>query len=345
MSESDCSNNNVKKRKMEEKLTEIDEENETEQQLETLKENIILYEMIKDNNLLNNNNQLTININGNNLPNELIDIILSFSSIIDIIKTYQFINRKWRNLIKEYKLKPIYDKIYNQFCELKFDNTITNLGAVLKYKNMEKEKEYLFNYFNKNNLNNWYLYCINMEENDNHIECNDMNQLFKIFKLSNITIDHIYPKIYNYSHNYNIFSRITFVLFLDNEIPLLISSIFECNINSNTFLLIISIYDKPLFKFNQDNLIIDYYLLNTLIDEVFEIDKEELNKLIIEKNKFKSSLQSFIIGYLFYLFRVFHDDIYNNESFETNISLMVEGIYERGIIKLFCGCNDDTTNI
>ncbi|KAL9652993.1 hypothetical protein ABK040_015508 [Willaertia magna] len=340
------------------------------------------------------------------IDNLSLRFIFTFSSIIDVITSFQFVNKQWyniyiskefqkcyygnifqlnnieelnnlENLLKElhevindtldYKdlfnldvVPSNFEHLFKYWCKLQFysyynknyllheklSNNLLNKDYV-KYKeniklldeliNLEKGKFYLFerlNYYNKNG----YLYCTNMEdiEPNNNILRPDMNKLFKLFNLSKLSFNHIYPLTYYFINDDDcIHTDTVLVLFLDNGIPLLISSYFLYKKEDETFEIFISICGKVLFIIvNEDTLKVELNLVNALVDKIFKVNKEELQNLIIKKYKYKldeetkdlyeSTLQSFIVGYLFYLFKVFHKKVYKND---TGVRVM-ESVYE-----------------
>ncbi|KAL9657325.1 hypothetical protein ABK040_011545 [Willaertia magna] len=304
--------------------------------------------------------------------------IFTYSSIIDIISSFQFVNKQWYNILKSeefqksyygniFKLndlelnnlnKTLSDLNYLKGEEMKCQHLLhsftkvpsnfeylfklyCNLQFYVNKNNLEEAKLYLFNHFNKNTNKKGKLYCSNIEnnKNKNYFEHNDFNKLFNLFNLSKFTINHIYPLIYEYEEKENdddeifINSNVIFILYLDNGIPLLISNTFN-EFNGETFKIEINIDNKLLFNFTNEELKIDFNLLNDLInDKLF--NKEEINNLINKYNykltkdteisKFnEDNLQSFIVKYLFYLFNIVHKD-FDKTSFSDVISAIEEG--------------------
>ncbi|KAL9657836.1 hypothetical protein ABK040_013172 [Willaertia magna] len=248
------------------------------------------------------------------------------------------------------------EQILNNFKNKNFKNYKENLQKINHLTDLENAKIHLFEHFNRNNNTKNGNLCYGEEEEDqkeeNEIEYissesdsenefkkvksnknplqNKMNRIFNLFKLSKFSYNHIYPIIYRFEEDEDEDkSVIKFILFLDNGIPLFIST--EFSADRSVYKIKMEMYKKLLFYYGSGKSDIDLTFITDLIDKIFILNKEELFELINKKKsneldeKDKLKEKSFIVGYLFYLFRVFHEEGIYSSTFADALNAFRDG--------------------
>ncbi|KAL9657806.1 hypothetical protein ABK040_013144 [Willaertia magna] len=322
-------------------------------------QNIIAKEREEENKKKNKKNKKNKNNKNENIVKEVIKEALDVTKIDFAKVPFNFehlFNYYCKLQFNSYSIYGNYlnEQISNNFKNKDFKNYKENLQKINNLIDPETAKIYLFQHFNRNNNTKNGNLCYKKEEADqeeNEIEYissdsdseveftnelkkknplqNKMNRIFNLFKLSKFSYNHIYPIIYNFEEEDEDESIIKFILFLDNGIPLFISTQFKAD--TSEYILKMEVYNKLLFYFENGESKSDLTFITDLIDKIFILNKEELFELINEeksneldeKNRLKEN--SFIVGYLFYLLRVFHEDGIDSSPFADALEAFNEG--------------------
>ncbi|KAL9653016.1 hypothetical protein ABK040_015531 [Willaertia magna] len=316
------------------------------------------------------------------LDDLLLESVFCFSSISDVIFSFQFVSKQWYTIyqselfMKEYysnvfKLnkqevnhiektldalrerfdlkkkvfkenKPIYfseipinfKHLFRYWSKLQLTTSLLHVGPKLmndliinvqskdfknyetiattinEVSNLEVGKSHLFREFKMLTGNDSLLFNYNYDEQI--IEPDLKKEIIKTFKLSKFSFDHLYVTLYNFKTSVDDSyeqeeSNITFVLFLDNGIPLYINSSYDypkrVSVKQE-----IKIYKKSIFQFivgdyHLDESYVKDKLINSLVEIVFEIDKTNLQKLL---QPIEIRLKQFIPSFLYFLCNFLH---------------------------------------